>query len=89
MKTEVYIGPLIERGGSFVYDTFRRADGLRCSFRYPRVEEARRDRRAMVAETERDPRAEARVCETLGEFLHLVETASREARDGAADDRRS
>lgn len=88
MKSEVYIGPLIERGGRFVYDTFSRAEGLRSSFRYARVEEARRDRRAMVAETERDPRAEVRVCETLGEFLRLVETASRDAGAKGEEDRR-
>ena len=29
MKTDLYIGPLIERSGKFAYDTFSQADGLR------------------------------------------------------------
>ena len=50
MKTDLYIGPLIERNGKFSYDTFSLAEGLRSSFHYRRVGDARYDRRAMVAE---------------------------------------
>lgn len=32
MKTNLYIGPLIERNGKFSYDTFSLADGLRVRF---------------------------------------------------------
>ena len=53
MKTDLYVGPLIERGGRFSYDTFSLVEGLRSSFRYRRVEEARYDRRVMVAEAEK------------------------------------
>ena len=35
MKTDLYIGPLIERGGKFAYDTFSQVDRLRSLFRYP------------------------------------------------------
>ncbi len=37
MDTEMYIGPLIERGGKFAYDIFSQADGLRSSFQYPQI----------------------------------------------------
>jgi hypothetical protein len=68
MNTEMYIGPLIERGGKFAYDIFSQADGLRSSFQYPRIEQARYDRRAMVAELRSNPRIDIHLCETLGEF---------------------
>ena len=68
MKTDLYIGPLIERSGKFAYDTFSQADGLRSSFRYPRIEQARYDRRAIIGELRLDPRLEIHVCETLPEF---------------------
>jgi hypothetical protein len=68
MQTDLYIGPLIERDGRFAYDTFSRSDGLRSSFRYPRIEQARYDRRAMIAELRRDPRTRIQVCETMSEF---------------------
>ncbi len=35
MKTDLFIGPLIERSGKFSYDTFSLTEGLRSSFRYP------------------------------------------------------
>jgi hypothetical protein len=68
MKTDLFIGPLIERSGKFGYDTFSEVDGLRSSFRYPRIEQARYDRREMIAELRLDPRVRIHVCETLGEF---------------------
>lgn len=68
MKTELYIGPLIERDGGFAYDTFSRNDGRRSSFRYPRIEQARYDQRVMIAELQKDPRIRIRVCETMNEF---------------------
>jgi hypothetical protein len=81
MKTVLYIGPLIERGGKFSYDTFSPTEGLRSSFRYQRVEEARYDRRAMVAEAGSGLQSDVHVCETLAEFEQLVEAA----RNAAAD----
>ena len=68
MSIDLYIGPLIERDGSFGYDTFSKSDGPRSSFRYRRVEQARHDRRAMIAESERDPHIRVHVYETLAEF---------------------
>jgi|GEM_PF-1591256 hypothetical protein len=68
MREKYYIGPLIERGGGFAYDTFSQANGKRSSFRYPRIEQARYDRRAMIAELRRDPRVVVHVCETVAEF---------------------
>ncbi|HUC09083.1 MAG TPA: hypothetical protein VL985_01510 [Stellaceae bacterium] len=68
MKTDLYIGPLIERSGKFAYDTFSQVEGMRSSFRYPRIEQARHDRRAMIAELRLDPRFRVHVCETLAEF---------------------
>ena len=73
MKTDLYIGPLIERGGKFSYDTFSLTEGLRSSFGYPRVEEARYDRRPMVAEAGSSLHSHIHVCETLAEFEQLVE----------------
>jgi hypothetical protein len=74
MSTDLYIGPLIDRGGKFAYDIFSQPDGLRSSFRYPRIEQARYDRRVMIAELRSDPRLHVQVCETLGEFgEHLAE----------------
>jgi hypothetical protein len=78
---ELLIGPLIERGGRFCYDTFALDEGLKSSFGYPRIDEARHDRRSLFAEAERDPRRRVRLCETLSEFLRLVEAASGAARD--------
>jgi hypothetical protein len=75
MQTDLYIGPLIERGGKFSYDTFSVADGLRSSFRYPRVEGARYDRRAMIAEAPLDRRSRVQICETLAEFEQSVADA--------------
>jgi hypothetical protein len=74
---ELLIGPLIERGGRFCYDIFTPGEGLKSSFSYRRIEEARHDRRTFVAEAQRDPQREVRDCETLNEFLSLVEAAPR------------
>jgi hypothetical protein len=76
-RDELLIGPLIERGGRFYYDIFAPDEGLKSSFGYRRIEEARHDRRSFIAEAERDPRRMARLCEDLNEFLRLVEAASR------------
>jgi len=73
MKTDLYIGPLIERNGKFSYETFSLTEGLRSSFGYPRVEEARYDRRAMVAEAASGQHSHVHVSETLAEFEQLIE----------------
>lgn len=75
---ELLIGPLLERNGGYSYDTFTRAEGLRRSFRYPRIDAARYDQRALVAEARRDPRCNVRICETQGEFETLVDAATAE-----------
>jgi hypothetical protein len=75
---DLLIGPLIERGGKFCYDIFTPNEGLKSSFGYRRIEEARYDRRSFLAEARRDRRRKVHICETLNEFLHLVETASRQ-----------
>ena len=75
---KLLIGPLIERGGRFYYDIFAPDEGLKSSFGYRRIEEARHDRRSLFAEAGRDPRRQVRLCETLSEFLRLVEAASRQ-----------
>jgi hypothetical protein len=72
---ELLIGPLIERNGGYSYDTFTREEGLRSSFRYLRLDAARYDQRALVAEAKRDPHRAVRVCETLTEFLQRVDAA--------------
>ena len=77
---ELLIGPLIERGGRFCYDVFAPDDGLKSSFGYRRIEDARHDRRSLFAEAKRDPRRRVRLCETLSEFLRFVEAASGAAR---------
>jgi hypothetical protein len=76
METDLYIGPLIECSGKFSYDTFSLTEGLRSSFRYRRVEEARYDRRAMVAEARSGLHSYVHVCETLAEFEQLIEAAN-------------
>jgi hypothetical protein len=73
---ELLIGPLIERGGRFWYDIFSPDEGLKSSFGYPRIEEARHDRRSFFAEAARDPRRKVSLCEDLNEFLRRVEAAS-------------
>src|SRR5271169_2289650 len=75
MKTDLYIGPLIERHGKFSYDTFSQAGGLRSSFHYRRVGDARYDQRVMVAEVGSGAQFDVYVCETLAEFEQLVEAA--------------
>jgi len=72
---DMFIGPLIERNGRYVYDTFTVREGLRSSFGYLRLEAARYDQRALIAEARRDPQCNVRVCETLAEFEELVEKA--------------
>jgi hypothetical protein len=76
---ELLIGPLLERNGGYTYDTFTLAEGLRSSFRYLRLDAARYDQRALIAEARRDPRCDIRLCETQSEFQQLVD----ELRKGA------
>jgi hypothetical protein len=76
---ELLIGPLLERNGGYSYDTFTRADGLRRSFRYPRVDAARYDQRALATEARRDPRCKVHICETQSEFEQLVGAANAES----------
>jgi hypothetical protein len=78
-KMEMLIGPLLERNGGYSYDTFTLAGGLRSSFRYPRVEAARHDQRALAAETRREPGCTVHICETKGEFDQRVEVLRRVA----------
>jgi hypothetical protein len=80
---DLLIGPLIERGGRFSYDIFTPDEGLKSSFGYRRIDEARYDRRSFLAEAGRDRRRKIHMCETLSEFLRLVEAASR-SRQGVA-----
>jgi hypothetical protein len=82
---DLLIGPLIERGGKFSYDIFTPDEGLKSSFGYRRIEEARYDRRSFLAETGRDRRRRVHICETLTEFLRLVEAASRSKKDDAGN----
>ncbi len=68
MSVDLYIGPVISRGGRFAYETFSEQDGLRSSFRYARVEQARYDRRSMIVEARRSAHVRVHLCETLAEF---------------------
>ena len=79
IEMELLIGPLLERNGGYSYDTFTRAEGVRRSFRYPRVDAARYDQRALLAEARRDSRCKVRICETQGEFEQLVRIADAES----------
>ena len=72
-EMELLVGPILERKGGYSYDTFTLADGLRSSFRYRRVEEARYDQRALIAESERDSRCQVRMCGILSEFNSAIE----------------
>jgi len=72
---EMLIGPLVERNGGYSYDTFTLAGGLGGSFRYLRLDAARYDQRALIAEANRDPHCTIRLCETQTEFERLVEAA--------------
>lgn len=78
IEMELLIGPLLERNGGYSYDTFTRAEGLRRSFRYPRVDAARYDQRALAAEARRDPRCTVRICETQSEFEQFVDAVTAE-----------
>ena len=78
---EMLIGPLIERNGGYSYDTFTLAEGLRSSFRYLRLDAARYDQRALIAEASCDPHCETRICETQAEFERLIEAARTEQTD--------
>ena len=75
IEMELLIGPLLERNGGYSYDTFTRAEGLRRSFRYPRIDAARYDQRVLLAEARRDSRCKVRICETQSEFEQLVRAA--------------
>jgi hypothetical protein len=83
MKIDLYIGPITARNGSFGYDTFSRTDGLRGSFRYKRVEQARYDQRAMIGEYRSAANTRVHVCDTVAEFERAV-SAERNA-DGDAN----
>jgi hypothetical protein len=80
---ELLIGPLLERDGGYSYDTFTRAEGLRRSFRYPRVDAARYDQRALLAEARRDSRCKVHICETQSEFEQLVGAVNTEGASAA------
>jgi hypothetical protein len=69
---ELLIGPIIGSNGGYCYETFTLSDGIRSSFRYRRVEEARYDRRALIAESAVNQRCVVRECETLEEFEAAV-----------------
>ena len=75
---ELLIGPLIERNGGYSYDTFAPSEGLRSSFRYLRLDAARYDQRALIAEAKRDSRLTIRMCETQTELEQLVEAQTGE-----------
>jgi len=79
MRAILYVGPLLESSGRFSYETFSRAEGLRSSFRYPRVEQARYDRNAMIAEAEANPNLSVQICETAAEFRQQVAAAGEPA----------
>jgi hypothetical protein len=72
-EMDLLIGPLLERNGGYSYDTFAVAEGLRSSFRYLRLDAARYDQRVLIAEAQRDPRCNVRVCETVAEFNVAIE----------------
>ena len=72
-EMDLLIGPLLERNGGYSYDTFTAAEGLRSSFRYLRLDAARYDQRVLIAEGQRDPRCNVRVCETVPEFNEAIE----------------
>ncbi len=86
MRAILYVGPLLESSGRFSYDTFSLAEGLRSSFRYQRVEQARYDRNAMVAEAERNLNISMQICETAAEFRQQVAAAGDPA---AGEDRKA
>lgn len=69
---DLFIGPVIERDGGYCYETFTLADGIRTSFRYRRVEEARYDRKVLIAEYASDPRRLIHEHDTLAEFAESV-----------------
>ena len=79
IEMELLIGPLLERNGGYSYDTFTWAEGLRRSFRYPRLDAARYDQRALLAEARRDSRCKVRICETQSEFEELVGAVNAES----------
>ena len=81
---KMLIGPLLERNGGYSYDTFTITDGLRASFRYLRLDAARYDQRALIAEARRDPACDIYLCETRSEFERLVEAARGEDEATAA-----
>lgn len=83
--TELFIGPVIGRNGGYCYETFTLADGIRGSFRYRRVEEARYDRRVLIAEAAANPRCVVRAYETLAQFEEAVAQARAEAEGGAPE----
>lgn len=88
---DLFIGPVIERDGGYCYETFTLSEGLRISFRYRRVEEARYDRRVLIAESAANPRCRVRECETLAEFEAAAARARAEseaAAGGLAPERR-
>ncbi|HEV7995832.1 MAG TPA: hypothetical protein VGP52_06210 [Stellaceae bacterium] len=79
MRAILYVGPVLESSGRFSYDTFSLGEGRRSSFRYQRVEQARHDRNAMVAEAEANPNISVQICETAAEFRQQVATAGEPA----------
>jgi hypothetical protein len=74
---DIFVGPLLSRAGRYCYATFTLAEGMRNSFRYAKLDQARYDRRAMIAEAQADPRNVIHDCETEAEFERLVAAAQR------------
>lgn len=71
-EMDLLVGPVLERNGGYSYDIFTLSEGLRSSFRYRRVEQARYDQRALAAESESDPRWRVSICDTLSEFDEAI-----------------
>jgi hypothetical protein len=72
---EIFVGPLLSREGRYCYATFTVDEGMRSSFRYVSIEQARHDRRAMLAEARADRRNVVHDCETEAQFERLVAEA--------------
>jgi hypothetical protein len=83
MTTDLLIGPLTERGGRFGYDTFTLAEGIRSSFRYARIDAARYDQRALIAEASANPAQSVRICETVEAFHEMIAAARAAGSDAA------
>jgi hypothetical protein len=63
---QMVIGPILNRAGSYVFDTWTAGGGVNCGYPYRRIEDAIYARKVAAL----NAASSARVCQTIDEFVN-------------------